>query len=78
MKPLLVQLPDDIYEQLRTKSSKEKTTMREIVTEALTVYTFGQPQKETEKGSENTEKTPLKEKLLNLVIEKKESMLFEV
>lgn len=70
MRPLYVYLPDDIYEGLRTKSLKEKTTMKELVTEALAIYMHGQAQNRDEKGSENTGKTPMRERLLNLVVDK--------
>lgn len=69
MKNLYVQIPDDIYLQLRTKSEKEKKTFKEIVTEALVLYSFGQPQKITEKADKNAGKTPVKKRVLNMLFE---------
>lgn len=77
MKSLLVKLPDDIYTQLRTKSLKEKTPMREIVISALSVYMFKQPQKEEKKADKNAGKMPLGQKVVGLFVERKGDMLFK-
>lgn len=78
MKNLYVQIPDDIYDQLRTKSLKEKKTYKELVTEALSLYSFSQPQKEEKKADKNAGKTPIREKILGLVIEKKKDIPFSL
>lgn len=66
MKNLYIQLPDDIYDQLRTKSLKEKTPMKEIVTKAISLYMFKQPQTDEQKDTKKPEKT-----LLGLFVQKK-------